>query len=65
MKRTVGTWMLLAALGGCVSSEFSPQVGDAVPQIYVHLPGAPGRVQPPRQLKAFDSVTSGRAPRGG
>jgi beta-glucosidase len=30
--------------------------GRAVPQIYVHLPGAPGRVQPPRQLKAFTSV---------
>jgi beta-glucosidase len=30
--------------------------GAAVPQIYVHLPGAPGRVQPPRQLKAFASV---------
>jgi len=30
--------------------------GRAVPQIYVHLPGAPGRVQPPRQLKAFASV---------
>ena len=27
-----------------------------MPQIYVHLPGAPGRIQPPRQLKAFDSV---------
>jgi len=32
------------------------RAGAAVPQIYVHLPGAPGRVQPPRQLKAFDSV---------
>lgn len=30
--------------------------GTAVPQIYVHLPGARGRVQPPRQLRAFDSV---------
>jgi beta-glucosidase len=30
--------------------------GAAVLQVYVHLPGAPGRVQPPRQLKAFDSV---------
>ncbi|HET6831329.1 MAG TPA: glycoside hydrolase family 3 C-terminal domain-containing protein [Solirubrobacterales bacterium] len=32
------------------------RAGHAVPQIYVHLPGAPGRVQPPRQLKAFASV---------
>ena len=32
------------------------RAGTAVPQIYVHLPGARGRIQPPRQLKAFDSV---------
>jgi beta-glucosidase len=33
------------------------RTGVAVPQVYVGLPGARGRVQPPRQLKAFDSVT--------
>jgi beta-glucosidase len=33
------------------------RAGVAVPQVYVGLPGARGRVQPPRQLKAFDSVT--------
>ncbi len=32
------------------------RAGVAVPQLYVGLPGAPGRVQPPRQLKAFESV---------
>jgi beta-glucosidase len=31
--------------------------GIAVPQLYLGLPGAPGRVQPPRQLKGFESVT--------
>jgi beta-glucosidase len=30
--------------------------GTAVPQLYLSLPGAPGRVQPPRQLKGFASV---------
>jgi beta-glucosidase len=30
--------------------------GTAVPQLYVGLPGAPGRSQPPRQLKGFQSV---------
>jgi beta-glucosidase len=30
--------------------------GIAVPQLYLGLPGARGRVQPPRQLKGFDSV---------
>jgi beta-glucosidase len=31
--------------------------GVAVPQLYLGLPGARGRVQPPRQLKGFESVT--------
>ncbi len=30
--------------------------GVAVPQLYVGLPGAPGRLQPPRALKGFKSV---------
>ena len=29
----------------------------AVPQLYLGLPGAPGRVQPPRQLKGFEKLT--------
>jgi beta-glucosidase len=33
------------------------RAGTAVPQLYVGLPGARGRVQPPRQLKGFESVT--------
>jgi beta-glucosidase len=32
------------------------RTGIAVPQLYLRLPGAPGRIQPPRQLKGFDSV---------
>ena len=31
--------------------------GIAVPQLYLGLPGARGRVQPPRQLKGFESVS--------
>jgi beta-glucosidase len=31
--------------------------GSAVPQLYIGLPGARGRVQPPRQLKGFESVS--------
>jgi hypothetical protein len=30
--------------------------GTAVPQVYVGLPGARGRVQPPRQLKGYQSI---------
>jgi beta-glucosidase len=30
--------------------------GTAVPQVYLGLPSAPGRVQPPRQLKGFTKV---------
>ena len=30
--------------------------GIAVPQLYLGLPGAAGRIQPPRQLKGFESV---------
>jgi beta-glucosidase len=33
------------------------RTGVAVPQLYLGLPGAPGRVQPPLQLKGFESVT--------
>ena len=33
------------------------RTGIAVPQLYIGLPGAPGRVQPPRQLKGFERVT--------
>ncbi len=32
------------------------RTGIAVPELYLGLPGAPGRIQPPRQLKGFDSV---------
>jgi beta-glucosidase len=32
------------------------RTGTAVPQVYVTLPGAAGRVQPPRQLKGFRTV---------
>jgi beta-glucosidase len=35
----------------------SRRSGVAVPQVYVGLPGALGRVQPPRQLKAFRKLT--------
>jgi beta-glucosidase len=31
--------------------------GTAVPQLYLGLPGARGRVQPPKQLKGFESVS--------
>jgi beta-glucosidase len=31
--------------------------GVAVPQLYLGLPGARGRLQPPRQLKGFESVS--------
>jgi beta-glucosidase len=30
---------------------------SAVPQLYIGLPGARGRLQPPRQLKGFESVS--------
>ncbi len=33
------------------------RTGTAVPQVYVGLPGAADRIQPPRQLKGFQSVT--------
>ena len=33
------------------------RAGVAVPQLYVGLPRGRGRVQPPRALKGFDSVT--------
>ena len=33
------------------------RTGIAVPQLYVGLPGARGRVQPPRQLKGFQKLT--------
>jgi beta-glucosidase len=33
--------------------------GTAVPQLYAGLPGGPGRVQPPRQLKGYASVDLG------
>jgi beta-glucosidase len=33
------------------------RTGVAVPQLYLALPGAPGRLQPPLQLKGFESVT--------
>jgi beta-glucosidase len=39
------------------------RAGVAVPQVYVGLPGARGRVQPPRQLKAFDSIALVRGAR--
>jgi beta-glucosidase len=32
------------------------RAGTAVPQVYVGLPGARGRVQPPRQLKGYQSL---------
>ena len=32
------------------------RAGTAVPQLYLGLPGARGRIQPPRQLKGFQSV---------
>ena len=32
------------------------RAGTAVPQLYLGLPGARGRIQPPRQLKGFRSV---------
>ena len=32
------------------------RTGIAVPQLYLGLPGAPGRAQPPRQLKGFESL---------
>ena len=33
------------------------RTGIAVPQLYLGLPGARGRVQPPRQLKGFQKLT--------
>jgi beta-glucosidase len=41
------------------------RAGTAVPQLYLGLPGARGRVQPPRQLKGYTSVDvrRGRAER--
>jgi beta-glucosidase len=33
------------------------RAGVAVPQLYLGLPGTRGRVQPPRQLKGFESVS--------
>ncbi len=33
------------------------RTGVAVPQLYLGLPGAPGRLQPPRQLKGFEKLT--------
>jgi beta-glucosidase len=33
------------------------RTGVAVPQLYLALPGAPRRLQPPLQLKGFESVT--------
>ncbi len=33
------------------------RTGVAVPQLYLGLPGARGRIQPPRQLRGFESVT--------
>jgi beta-glucosidase len=33
------------------------RTGVAVPQLYLGLPRAPGRIQPPRQLKGFDKLT--------
>ncbi|MEA2401967.1 MAG: beta-glucosidase [Thermoleophilaceae bacterium] len=47
-------------LGARVSLEIvntGRRTGVAVPQLYLGLPGARGRVQPPRQLKGFESVT--------
>src|SRR5215208_3023466 len=39
------------------------RTGTAVPQLYLGLPGGRGRVQPPRQLKGFESVTLRRGGR--
>jgi beta-glucosidase len=39
------------------------RAGIAVPQLYLGLPGGRGRVQPPRQLKGFESVTLRRGGR--
>ena len=40
------------------------RTGVAVPQLYLGLPGAPGRVQPPRQLKGFESRDAAAGPPG-
>jgi len=42
-----------------VVSNVGKRTGVAVPQLYIGLPGARGRPQPPRQLKGFASVTLG------
>ena len=39
------------------------RAGVAVPQLYLGLPDAVGRVQPPRQLKGFESVSLRRGDR--
>jgi beta-glucosidase len=39
------------------------RTGVAVPQLYLGLPGAPRRLQPPLQLKGFESVTLRRGRR--
>jgi beta-glucosidase len=39
------------------------RAGVAVPQLYLGLPGRRGRVQPPRQLKGFESVALERRAR--
>lgn len=46
-------------IGATVSIEVAnrgARTGTAVPQLYLGLPGAPGRIQPPLQLKGFESV---------
>ena len=41
------------------------RTGIAVPQLYLGLPGAPGRIQPPRQLKGFRQRQAARRRRPG
>jgi beta-glucosidase len=48
-------------VGAAVSIEVvnrGRRTGIAVPQLYLELPGARGRVQPPRQLKGFAKVVA-------
>lgn len=44
-----------ATVGATVKNT-GRRAGTAVPQLYVGLPEAPGRVQPPEQLRGFDKL---------
>jgi len=57
--RNLGVRRARGGVGATVSVTVvnrGSRAGTAVPQVYVGLPGARGRVQPPRQLKGYQSL---------